>query len=116
LARIRVQLRVRTAPKLMLGDLEIRLDERLVLFAGRELALSAKEFALLCVLVREPGRICSKQVLLQEAWDGQGHLPDDTKVIEVHLSNLREKLHAAGASRVLRTVRGVGYAVWVPSD
>lgn len=114
LARIRVQLRVRAAPKLLLGNLEIRLDERRALYAGRELALSTKEFELLCVLVREPGRICSKAVLLQEAWDGHGHLPEDTKVIEVHLSNLREKLHRVGASRVLRTVRGVGYAVWVP--
>jgi two-component system copper resistance phosphate regulon response regulator CusR len=116
LARIQVQLRIRAVTRLIWGELELRLDQRRARYAGRELVLSAKEFNLLSILIRESGRVCSAAFLLEQAWGDQTDLPDDTKVVTVHLSNLREKLHAVGASRVLRTVRGLGYAVRLPND
>jgi two-component system phosphate regulon response regulator PhoB len=72
---------------------------------GRELELTAKEFGLLETLMSRPGRVLSRQQLLDEVWGSDISVTERT--IDTHLKRLREKLGAAGDQ--IETVRGVGY-------
>lgn len=90
------------------GALEVDLDAREVRVAARALQLTRTEFDLLAVLASRPGRVFQREILLREVWrtDWEGSL----RLVEVHVSNLRRKLAAAGLDRPeIRTVRGVGY-------
>jgi DNA-binding response OmpR family regulator len=90
------------------GELEVDLDAREVRVAARELRLTRIEFDLLATLAGRPGRVFQRETLLREVWrtDWEGSL----RLVEVHVSNLRRKLAAAGLDRPeIRTVRGVGY-------
>lgn len=109
LARIKVQLRQRGSETLTLGDLQLDPQKRLVLFQGEELRLSPKEFDILALLMRQPGRVYSRQEIGQEIW--QGRLPEGSNVVDVHMANLRAKLRDLEGYGLLRTVRGVGYAL-----
>lgn len=109
LARVAVQLRQHTAQSLSLGDLEVFPDRRLVLYKGQELRLSPKEFELLALLISQPGRVFSRQELVTAIWNG--HLAETSNVVDVHLANLRAKLRDLELYGLLRTVRGVGYAL-----
>jgi len=74
---------------------------------GQALELSALEFDLLATLAAAPGRVFTRNELIERVWG-----PDFTgvdRVVDVHVSNLRQKLEAAGARGVVGTVRGVGY-------
>ena len=90
LARIKVQLRQRGSESLVLGDLELDPQKRLVRYKGDELRLSPKEFDILALLIRQPGRVYSRQEIGQDIW--QGRLPDGSNVVDVHMANLRAKL------------------------
>jgi DNA-binding response OmpR family regulator len=73
-----------------------------------ELHLTAKEFDLLRVLVREAGRVVSREQLMREVWDADWYGP--TKTLDMHVSWLRRKLgDDAGQPRFIATVRGVGF-------
>ena len=89
----------------------VRLDvaRRQAFVAGRELALTTLEFDLLHALARAPGRVFSREALIERVWGPAFEGVD--RVVDVHVSNLRQKLAAAGAEGLLRTVRGVGYAL-----
>jgi DNA-binding response OmpR family regulator len=89
------------------GDLEIRLGSREVYLNGHPLVLTSVEFALLETLVRESGRIVSRERLTETVL-GRELRPFD-RVIDVHVSNLRRKL---GNERI-KTVRGAGYLLVV---
>jgi len=73
--------------------------------AGDEIALTAKEFRLLEALMSRPGRVLSRQRLLDEVWGSDITVTERT--IDTHLKRLREKLGAAGDQ--IETVRGIGY-------
>jgi DNA-binding response OmpR family regulator len=92
-----------------LGDLVIDPRSRRVSVAGEDVALTALEFDLLHALARAPQRVFTREELIDRVWgpDGVGV----GRVVDVHVSNLRQKLVAAGAHDVVRTVRGVGYAL-----
>jgi two-component system, OmpR family, copper resistance phosphate regulon response regulator CusR len=107
LARIAVQLRQETDSRLSIGDPEVFPRKRLVTY--RELRLSPKEFELLCCLMQQPGRVYSRHELTQAIWP-EG-LSDTSNVLDVHMANLRDKLRDVGLHGLLRTVRGVGYAL-----
>ncbi len=109
LARIKVQLRQRGSESLTLGDLELDPQKRLVRYKSEELRLSPKEFDILALLIRQPGRVYSRQEIGQDIW--QGRLPDGSNVVDVHMANLRAKLRDLDGYGLLRTVRGVGYAL-----
>lgn len=99
---------VEPAPVRRIGDLEVDLDSREVRVSARALALTRIEFDLLATLASRPGRVFRRETLLREVWktDWAGSL----RLVEVHVSNLRRKLAAAGLDRPeIRTVRGVGY-------
>ena len=118
-ARIRAVMR-RARPgqqdgPILVGDLEI--DSRLhrALLAGRELALTRKEFELLQYLAARRGTVVTKRELLVEVW----HQPfgGEDRTVDVHLSWLRRKLGETAANpRYLRVVRGVGAQLIDPAD
>ena len=112
-ARIRALLRrARPAhpahPKLVFGDLEIIPDEGKVLRDGIELGLTKTEFRLLCELAQNPGRVFSREQLLDDVW-GYGYFGDG-RLVDVHIRRLRTKVEKDPANpRHVVTVRGLGY-------
>jgi len=110
-ARIRALLRrVRTtdATHLVFGDLEIVPEENVVRRAGHEVHLTKTEFRLLLELASSPGRVLSREVLLERVW-GHGYFADG-RLVDVHVRRLRMKVEADPASpRHVMTVRGLGY-------
>ncbi|MFG2622560.1 response regulator transcription factor [Streptomyces sp. NPDC048507] len=116
-ARLRALLRRRAAGRpapLTLGDLLIETPIRRCVRAGVTIPLTAKEFDLLAVLARRPGIAVSKGALLEEVWD----LPADSdpNIVEVHISALRRKLDQPFPTRLLHTVRGIGYRLTPTTD
>lgn len=109
LARIGVQLRQDAPQVLAVAGLELYPDRRLAMYEGREVHFSPKEFELLSVLMSQPGRVYSRKDLIQAVW--QGALPEGSNVVDVHFANLRGKLRDVELYGLLRTVRGVGYAL-----
>ena len=90
------------------GSLVADLRSRKALAGDRELALSRTEFNLLTAFLRSPGRVFERSQLLETVWGSDVVVGDRT--VDVHVKALRRKLEEAGAdSRVLETVRGVGY-------
>lgn len=110
LARVRAMLRRSPAE----GDAEsresVRLDTeaRRAFFEGEELQLTAKEFDLLRVLIREQGKVVTREQLMREIWETAWF--GSTKTLDMHMSVLRRKLgDDASQPRFITTVRGVGF-------
>lgn len=94
-------------PPLRLGDVVIDEAAHTVTRQGAEIALTAREFALLTTLARHPGRVFTRAQLLELVW---GDAYYDDHVVDVHIGNLRKKLEEdAARPHYLVTVRGVGY-------
>ncbi len=93
--------------ELVTGDLVLRPAERTVSRGGTEIALTAREFALLEHLAAAGGRVVSKTELLGSVWGGQAH--DDPNVVEVYVGYLRRKIDQPFGRHSLLTVRGAGY-------
>lgn len=91
------------------GDLRLDVARRQAVYADRALSLTTLEFDLLLAFARAPGRVFSRDALIERVWGPAFDGVD--RVVDVHVSNLRQKLAAAGAEGLLRTVRGVGYAL-----
>jgi DNA-binding response OmpR family regulator len=109
LARVRAHLRRATAeqPELDAGDVRIDVAARRAWCAGEELELAPKEFDLLALLVREAGRVVTRERIMAEVWDENWF--GSTKTLDMHVSWLRRKLGEDAADpRHLVTVRGVG--------
>jgi len=113
LARIRVQLRSRhrdNSAKFVLGDIEIRVAEGVVLKAGEPVQLTRTEFHLLCRLAESEGRVFSRQQLLEHVWDYPGD--GDGRLVDTHVARLRAKIETIpGDPQHLLTVRGLGYKI-----
>lgn len=113
MARLRAQLR-RTRPAtsgLVLEWEDIRLDTEThrVFRADKVLKLGPTEFRLLATFMEKPGRVFSRETLLDRVWGRDIYV--DTRTVDVHIGRLRKSLCAHGGSDVLRTVRGAGYAL-----
>ncbi len=112
-ARIRALLRrVRTSEpgmsRLVFGELEIVPDEGVVRRGGEEIHLTKTEFRLLVELGTNPGRVLSREVLLERVW-GYGYFGDG-RLVDVHVRRLRTKVERDPANpRHVVTVRGLGY-------
>lgn len=112
-ARIRALLRrarpsVTGSTHLKFGDLEIAPDEGKVSLEGKELHLTKTEFRLLCELASNPGRVFSREQLLDRVW-GYGYFGDG-RLVDVHVRRLRTKVEKDAANpRHVVTVRGLGY-------
>ncbi len=116
-ARIRALLRrARTSevssPHLRFGDLEIVPEEGVVRRNGRDVHLTKTEFRVLVVLAQSPGRVFSREVLLERIWE-HGYFGDG-RLVDVHVRRLRTKIEADPANpRHVVTVRGLGYKLQV---
>ena len=110
-ARIRARMRRNDdAPPLTLtiGDLAIDVSGHQVTRDGQALSLTPLEFDLLVCLARRPGKVFTREVLLQEVW-GYRHAAD-TRLVNVHVQRLRAKIeHDPEDPAIVVTVRGVGY-------
>ena len=95
--------------RLLAGDIELDLHRRTVSRAGRRIALQPREFTLLAELMRHPGRIMTRTMLLERVWDFD--FDPKTNIVETHLSRLRSKLNAGFDSDPIETVRGAGYLI-----
>lgn len=95
------------------GGVTLDVARRRAFTSGREVRLTELQSALLAHLMRQPGRVCSRQELMSEVW---GYPADPaatgTRTVDVHVAELRSKL---GEALHIRTVRGVGYGVEPPS-
>ena len=113
IARIRTQLR-RTRPatvgeRLSWGDITLDAETHRVERAGRELKLGPTEFRLLATFLEKPGRVWSREQLLDRVWGRDIYV--DSRTVDVHIGRLRKVLVAKGEEDPLRTVRGAGYAL-----
>ena len=110
LARLRALARrgeVERPSVLAVGELRLDPASRRVWRGQLEIALSAKEFALLETFMRRPGEVLSRLHLLEHAWDFA--YENRSNVIEVFVRRLRQKIDEPFGTRVLETVRGAGY-------
>ncbi len=100
----------RTAPKtaksvLSTGKLSVNLDEHSVFANGEKVVLTLKEFELLRIFMENPGRVFSRDVLLEKIWGTEFY--GETRTVDVHIGTLRTKLGECG--EYIETIRGVGY-------
>jgi two-component system, OmpR family, copper resistance phosphate regulon response regulator CusR len=112
LARVRALLRRRPAlyrEVLTVADLSVDTTKRRVARGGRELDLTAKEFALLEYLMRRAGELVSRADISEHVWD-QSYDPF-SKVIDVFIQRLRKKVDEAHSLKLIRTRRGEGYVL-----
>ena len=98
-----------TARTLRIADLELDLDAREVRRAGTIIELTPKEYAVLEYLMRHPGRVMSRTLITEYAWDY--HFDPGTNIVDVVINRLRKKVDANFTQKLVHTVRGVGYVV-----
>ncbi len=114
LARIRARLRRSTSPhqdghRLVVGDLVIERDTRRVERAGRAITLTRREFDLLTYLAENTGLVLTRETILNHVWGFDYY--GETNVVEVYVRYLRAKIDEPFPTKLLRTVRGVGYSL-----
>ncbi|ALK10987.1 phosphate regulon transcriptional regulator PhoB [Blastochloris viridis] len=112
LARIRALLR-RAKPEhvamlLRFGDLELDRETRRVHRAGREIHLGPTEFRLLEFLMQSPGRVFTREQLLDGVWGHDVYI--DERTVDVHVGRLRKSINRGREPDPIRTVRGAGYS------
>ncbi|HWU20638.1 MAG TPA: response regulator transcription factor [Nocardioides sp.] len=115
LARLRALLR-RVTPSgddgeevLTFGDLTMNVTTRDVTRAGRPIELTRTEFTLLEMFLRRPRRVLDRNFILEEVWGYD--FPTTANSLEVYVGYLRRKTEAEGESRLIHTVRGIGYVL-----
>ena len=99
----------RIAAVLSTGDIELDREKRRVSRAGREIALGPTEFRLLEFLMESPGRVFSREQLLDSVWGREVYI--DERTVDVHVGRLRKALNRGREIDPIRTVRGSGYAL-----
>lgn len=112
LARIKVRLRRtnfdRQEEVLVRGDLQIDLNSFTVKVRGEEIDFTPKEFELLRLLASHPGKVYSREELLEKIWGYE--YPGDTRTVDVHIRHLRQKIEKDPSNpEYIETLRGIGY-------
>ena len=102
---------IRSEPphRLSVGTIVVDLHRRTVERSGRKVHLQPREFTLLAELMRAPGRLLTRTMLLERVWDFD--FDPKTNIVETHLSRLRSKLNAGFDDDAIETVRGAGYMI-----
>ena len=109
-----IQDRIGHRPALLtVEDLSLDPINRQVRRGARPIALTAREYALLVVLMRQSGRVFSRDELLQQVWKDER--VGSSNLVEVYVRYLRQKLEEGGEPRLLNTIRGLGYCLGAPS-
>ncbi|OHC37752.1 MAG: DNA-binding response regulator [Pseudomonadales bacterium RIFCSPLOWO2_02_FULL_63_210] len=118
LARVRTLLRrgnnATAQSSMKIADLEVDLLKRRAIRSGKRIDLTAKEFALLELLLRRRGEVLPKSLIASQVWDM--NFDGDTNVIEVAIRRLRAKIDDDFAVKLIHTVRGMGYMLDVPES
>lgn len=116
LARLRVLLRrapgAAEEPVLAIGPLEVDVAAHVVRVDGREVGLTATEFALLRVLAQHAGRVVTHQFLLRSVWGPAAET--QSQYLRVYITHLRRKLEGEGSRHFIRTETGIGYRLLWP--
>lgn len=112
-ARVKAQLR-RTRPatvgeRLTFDDILLDAETHKVFRGEKELKLGPTEFRLLTTFMEKPGRVWSREQLLDRVWGRDIYV--DTRTVDVHIGRLRKALSQSGGGDLIRTVRGAGYAL-----
>jgi len=111
LERIRVQLRpaglAGPVERFAVGPIVLDVATHQVRKDGEEVALTQKEFALLEYLLRNKGKVCRRQSIIENVWDI--HFEYNTGVLDVYMNALRKKLRLSKDDDYLQTIRGIGY-------
>ena len=92
---------------LVVEDLTVNLLTREVVRSGRQIELTAREFALLESLMRSPGRVLTRAQICEQVWDY--NFDPGTNLVEVYVQRLRKKVDEGATVKRIETVRGVGY-------
>jgi DNA-binding response OmpR family regulator len=114
LARVRSLLRRETMARtsvMTVGDLELDTVARRVRRQGQEIALSAREYALLAYLVHHQGQVVTRELLAEHVWSDSDV---ESNVIDVYVRYLRQKIDAPYSTPLIHTMRGVGYILRAP--
>lgn len=109
-ARVRALIRrggERTAPVLRVGDLSLDTTTRKARRAARDIDLTAREYALLELLMRSAGRICGRMMILEKVWDYD--FDPGSNIVDVYIRRLRDKVDSGFDVKLVHSVRGVGY-------
>jgi len=112
-ARIRSLLRRAAAEPLQrtIADLVVEVEKRRAMRAGKNLELTPREFDLLAYLLRQPGQVVTREMLAREVWAETNRVTPLDNVIDVHVAHLRKKLDDGHATKLIHTVRGVGFVL-----
>jgi two-component system phosphate regulon response regulator PhoB len=97
------------ADKLSVGIVEVDIQRHEVLCGGKTVQTSPTEFRLLVSLMQSPGRVFSREQLLDKVWGMTVAL--ETRTVDVHIGRLRRALAVAGGRDLVCTVRGFGYSI-----
>jgi len=112
LVRIKALMRrgpVNRASTIRVSDLELDRLSQQVKRAGQRIDLTAKEYALLEYLMSNAGRVLSRNMIIEHVWDQS--FDGITNIVDVYIRHLRNKVDTGHESKLLRTVRGVGYTI-----
>jgi DNA-binding response OmpR family regulator len=106
--RIKIHFRNSEATHVLsLGSIEINLNKHLVSSYEKEVTLTHREFELLCYLVKNKGKVCTRTQIIEDVWNI--HFDYDTGVIDVFMNSIRKKLNLKKEDDYIKTIRGVGY-------
>ncbi|MGE5245814.1 MAG: response regulator [Betaproteobacteria bacterium] len=114
LARMRVLLRrgrPADASRLVLADLDMDLVARRAARGARDLELTPREFDVLAYLLRHAGQLVSREMLARDVWKEPSRATPLDNVIDVHMARLRRKVDADSETKLLHTIRGVGFTL-----
>ncbi|MCD8504921.1 MAG: heavy metal response regulator transcription factor [Burkholderiaceae bacterium] len=117
LARVRTLLRrgrTLDSAEIQVADMHIDFLKRRVTRAGQRIDLTAKEFALLELLVRRKSEVLPRSLIASQVWDM--NFDSDTNVVEVAIRRLRSKIDDPSELKLIRTVRGMGYVLEDPQS
>jgi len=115
LARVRSLLRrggIRLEETISVADLSLDPIRHSVRRGGQEIQLTSKEFGLLSILVRRKGEVLSRTVIAEQVWDM--NFDSDTNVVDVAVRRLRQKIDDSFPTKLIQTVRGIGYVIREP--
>lgn len=112
LAQVRTLLRrsgQKLSETLRIADLEVDLLRHVAARGGKRLDLTPKEFSLLALLARRPGDVLSRALIADQVWDM--NFDSETNVVDVHIGRLRAKVDGPAQTKLIHTVRGMGYVL-----
>lgn len=111
-ARVRALIRrggERGSPVIRLGDLVLDTTTHKAQRGGRVIELTAREYALLELMMRNAGRICGRMMILEKVWDYD--FDPGSNIVDVYVRRLRDKIDSGFGTKLLHSVRGVGYVM-----